>query len=272
MAKINEPSAKLPKGHAERHQFPKLIATNPNYFGNFPGTQFQPVFPLANDTTYEQLTCVGYNPDRKILEAVVQIKQPTGYLGDECTSGSYEYVRFFVDTGSGLANVGLAAINVHDIPNGTDCADAGEKPLTYSVSVDYDPSNAEDCDDPALAKVRAILSWQTIPPATNPNYSPTWGDHHDCNIQLAPGPETIQDIIEDFIEEGVKIPGLLEKYKAIAQVPIPSPDPGPLSLAQVAKLYSAKEAGKHHVPAHRFHRASSQQRGGGCQHQSVRRA
>ena len=252
MAKINEPSAKLPKGHAERHQFPKLIATNPNYFGNFPGTQFQPVFPLANDTTYEQLTCVGYNPDRKILEAVVQIKQPTGYLGDECTSGSYEYVRFFVDTGSGLANVGLAAINVHDIPNGTDCADAGEKPLTYSVSVDYDPSNAEDCDDPALAKVRAILSWQTIPPATNPNYSPTWGNHHDCNIQLAPGPETIQDIIEDFIEEGVKIPGLLEKYKAIAQVPIPSPDPGPLSLAQLATLYSAKEAGKHHVPAHRF--------------------
>jgi hypothetical protein len=243
-------AAELPKGHAERLQFPKLIAKNPNYFGNFTSSQFKPVFPLINDTTFEELTCVAYNPDRKTLEAVIQIKQPSGYLGDECTAGSYEYVRFFVDTGSGFQDAGLAAINVHDIPNAQDCAKQAEKPLSYAASVPYAPPNAEDCDEPVLPKVRAILSWQTIP--TGPNFPPTWGNHLDRNIQLAPGPTTFQDIFEDFFESGVKLPQLPEKFKAIATVPIPSPDPEPLSLAELAVLYAPAVGAPPAVPAHRF--------------------
>lgn len=251
MAKVKTPSAELPKGHAERLQFPKLIAKNPNYFGNFPGTKFPPVFPLSNDIAFEELTCVGYNPDQGVLEAVVQIKLAAGYLGDECSPGSFEYIRFFVDSGSGFVDAGLTAINVHDIPNATDCAEAAEKPLSYSASISYTPPNAEDCDDPVLPTVRAILSWQTIPPANDPNFNPIWGNHLDCHIQLAPGPTTIQDIIEDFFEGGVKLPLIAEKYKAISKVPIPTPDPGPLSLAELAKLYSTGAAAKI-VPTHRF--------------------
>jgi hypothetical protein len=239
----------LPKGHSERLQFPKLIAKNPNYFGNFPGTNFNPVFPLANDTTFEQLTCVGYNPDTKALEAVIQVKQPSGYSGDECTAGSYEYIRFFVDTGGGFQDAGLTAVNVHDIPDMQDCAKQSEKPLSYAASVPYTPPNAEDCDDPVLPKVRAILSWQSIP--TGPNFNPIWGNHLDCNIQLAPGPTTIQDIIEDLLESGIKFPVLPEKYQVIATVPIPGPDPGPLSLADLAVLYTAR-SGAAAVPVHRF--------------------
>lgn len=243
-------TAVLPKGHAERLQFPKLIATNPNYFGTFKESQFQPVFPLFNDTTFEEVTCAGYNPDLKVLEAVVQIKQPTGYLGDECSPGSFEYVRFFVDTGSGFQDVGLAAINVHDVPNDTDCAKQAEKPLSYAVSVPYAPPNAEDCDDPVLPTLRVVLSWQSIP--TGPNFPIIWGNRLDCRIQLAPGPTTIQDIIEDIIEAGIKLPPL-DNLKVIATVPIPTPDPGPLSLAQLATLYSAKATGAAAaVPAHRF--------------------
>src|SRR6266404_6057955 len=110
MAKQNHPTAALPKGHAERLQFPKLIAKNPNYFGTFPEFKLPAVFPLSNDTNYEELTCVGYNPDQGVLEAVIQVKQATGYSGNECTPGSYEYIRFFVDTGSGFVDVGLTAV------------------------------------------------------------------------------------------------------------------------------------------------------------------
>lgn len=251
MAKPNNPAAVLPKGHAERLQFPILIAKNPNHFGTFPEVKLPAIFPLSNDTTFEELTCAGYNPDQGILEAVIQVKQATGYLGTECTPGSFEYIRFFVDTGAGFVDAGLAAVNVHDLPDANDCAAQVEKPLSYSASVSYAPPNSEDCDEPVLPAVRAILSWQTVPPANDPNFNPVWGNHVDCHIQLAPGPFTISDFIEDLIEGGLKLPPLAEKYKAVAKLPIPGPDPAPLTLQELAKLYSEGPAAKT-VPIHRF--------------------
>jgi hypothetical protein len=250
MAKPNNPKA-LPKGHTERLQFPKLIAKNPNYFGNFPEAKIPPVLQLSNDTAFEELTCVGYNPDLGLLEAVIQVKQATGYLGNECTAGSFEYIRFFVDTGGGFVDAGLTAVNVHDLPDANDCANQAQKPLSYSASISYTPPNAEDCDDPVLPVVRAILSWQTTPPANNANFNPVWGNHLDCHIQLAPGPFTFQDFIEDLFEEGIKLPLIPPKYQEIAKLPIPVPDPGPLSLHELAKLYGEGKAAKI-VPAHRF--------------------
>jgi hypothetical protein len=251
MAKSSNSNAVLPKGHAERLQFPKLIAKNPNYFGTFPEVKLPPVLQLSNDTVFEELTCVGYNPAQGILEAVIQVKQATGYSGGDCTPGSFEYIRFFVDTGSGFVDAGLAAINVHDLPDANDCAEQPEKPLSYSVSVAYNPPNAEDCDEAVLPAVRAILSWQSIPPASNPSFNPVWGNHFDCHIQLAPGPFTIQDLIEDLFEEGIKLPPLAKQYEAAAQLPIPVPDPEPLALPELAMLYSEGPAAKI-VPAHRF--------------------
>lgn len=237
----------LPKGHTERLQFKQLIAKNPNYFGNFPEIKLQPVFPVSNDTTFEELTCVGYNPDLGILEAVIHIKQPSGYLGDNCSPGSYEYIRFYVDNGSGFQDVGLVAINVHDLPNGADCAKQANKPLSYAASVPYSPPNAEDCDDPVLPLVRAILSWQSIP--TSPTFPVTWGNSLDRHIQLKPGPTTIFDVIEDLFEDGVLPIAAKEKLAMVPSIPIPPPDPAPLTLAQLAALYGGKE---NLVPAHRF--------------------
>jgi hypothetical protein len=249
MAKLNTPSA--PKGHAERLQFPKLIAKNPNYFGNFPESKLPPIFPLSNDTAFEELTCVGYNPDLRVLEAVVQVKQATGYSGNDCTPGSFEYIRFFVDTGSGFVNAGVAAINVHDIPEASDCAQQPEKPLSYSASIAYAPPNSEDCDEAVLPTVRAILAWQTVPPDNDPNFNPVWGNHLDGNIQLAPGPFTIADLIEDIFEQGFKLPPLAAKYQAIANLPLPGPDPEALTLPELAELYGEGPAAKI-VPTHRF--------------------
>ena len=43
---------------------------------------------IGGSILWEQLTCVGYNPDTSKLEAVVAIKLPTGYSGGLCTNGS----------------------------------------------------------------------------------------------------------------------------------------------------------------------------------------
>jgi hypothetical protein len=235
---------------SHRANYPKLIAKNPNYFGNFPESKLPPVAVISNDTAFEEVSCVGYNPTLGVLEAVIHVKQATGYSGNACTAGSFEYVRFFVDLGSGFADVGFAAVNVHDIPNANDCADQAEKPLSYCVSVPYSPPNAEDCDDPVLPAVRAILAWQTIPPASNPNFNPVWGNHIDGNIQLAPGPFTIADLIEDLFETG-KLPATAAKLQAVESVTIPLPDPEPLGLEALSKLYADGPAAKI-VPAHRF--------------------
>ncbi len=144
MAKPRQPAERAVRApHAkERASFDKLLLENPNYFGNFPESGLEAVLPLSGNTAYEELTCVGYNPDRDELEATVQIKLPTGYGGNLCSAGSTEYVRFFVDYGSGFQDAGLASFNAHDIPNSIDCAEKPTKPLTYVVTFPHDPKRA----------------------------------------------------------------------------------------------------------------------------------
>jgi hypothetical protein len=81
----------------ERARFRALLLTNPNYFGNVKESVFKPVTVIQSNSTFEGLECVGYNPQFDRLEAVVQIKQNSGYGGGICTAGSPEYVRFYVD-------------------------------------------------------------------------------------------------------------------------------------------------------------------------------
>jgi len=257
MAKQTSSAARL-KNLNERIGFHKLIAKNPNYFGNVPGTEFKPVLDLQNDTFYEELTCVAFNPDLNQLEAVIQVKQQGGYAGDDCSSGSYEYIRFYVDYGAGFQDSGLVAINVHDIPDASDCAKNPEKPLSYSASLQITPQT-DDCDEPVLPNVRAILSWQTIPPPGNPNWTPIWGNHKDSHVQIKPGPSDFGDLIEDLFEDlAIKVPVLPIKYQAVAKIPIPLPDPPPIDLAGLAKLYGgpvakgAASKGVANVPAHRY--------------------
>ena len=71
---------------------------NPNYFGNLTNLGVDdfpaPTLLKVDDTNYEELTCLGYNPDTEILTAVVRVKLGEGYYGGPCTDGSREYVRF----------------------------------------------------------------------------------------------------------------------------------------------------------------------------------
>src|SRR6266850_6094421 len=83
----------------ERLNFKTLILSNPNHFGTFPKLGPSAVLLKASDTFYEEMTCLGLNPQQNKLEAVVQIKQHNGYITDACGPGSREYVRFFVQHG-----------------------------------------------------------------------------------------------------------------------------------------------------------------------------
>jgi hypothetical protein len=255
MTDITTTASTLPVS-LKRSGYSKLIASNPNYFGNLGESSFKPVKVIQADTTYEQVTCLGFNPSTSILEAVVQIKQPSGYDGDSCTSGSYEYIRFYVDYGSGFEDLGYVAINVHDVPNAADCAKAAEKPLSFAASVSFQPKT-NWCGVPVLPKVRAILSWQTVPPANTPNYNPVWGNHLDAHIQIKPRPLIYKEIGLNIAGEVAKfIPP--EEVVTLENQPVPLPDPGPLDLAQLAQLYAApvvkgaKAEAATAVPAHRF--------------------
>jgi hypothetical protein len=91
----------------ERTQTLALVAKNPNYFGNLLDSPVAAVTKIIANTFYEDLTCVGYNSRLQALEATIDIRRATGYLGGLCTAGSIEYVRFYIDYGSGWEDLGL---------------------------------------------------------------------------------------------------------------------------------------------------------------------
>ena len=185
-----------------RSNFARLLMRNPNYFGNQPSVNFEPATEKVGDTAYEEITCLGYDPGVSQLEAVVSVKRDAGYLGDVCTDGSIEYVRFFLDrdrTGD-WEDVGVASTRVYNMP--------GPKPVDYTVSVELD-QELDPCNSAVLPRVRAILSWGVEPPADDElgddeppahSYRPVWGNRFEANIQLEPRPPTIDDIVrEDLI-------------------------------------------------------------------------
>jgi hypothetical protein len=142
-------------------------------------------FP-KNITFWEQLMCAGYNPRFRRLEAVVNVNQTTGYNGNLCSRGSTEYVRFFVDfhDGSGFQNMGYTSFKVADISN---APPGPQHPISYLAYLFIDDSKYKkflDCDHAVIPKMRAVLSWNSIP-SLDPNDVPHYGNRVDADIQLA---------------------------------------------------------------------------------------
>lgn len=125
------------KVERERSQFLNMLGKNLNYFGNIPESKLKPIFKLISNKSYEQLTCIGYNPDTVNMEATFAIKKLAGYSGNLCTAGSFEYVRFYLDfhDGKGFIDQGSVAINVHDIPAETDCSGNSIFPIIYVATL-----------------------------------------------------------------------------------------------------------------------------------------
>jgi hypothetical protein len=240
---------------SHRSALPALLAENPNYFGNLPGSDLKPVMPLLADTSWEELIDVGYNAERQELEATFSIKLNFGYGGGLCTPGSWEYVRFWVNTGSGWQDAGLAGVNVHDLPAGTDCTGAEQLPVSYVARMSYQPAS-NFCFFPLLPQVRAILSWSVPPPATGLapyDWTPVFGNVIDDHVQIPPRPFFLADVLATLKIEPDALPSTMA---AGLEVPIQVPPPPPLGVADLAREYSEAKARQKSaalaVPAHRF--------------------
>ena len=177
-----------PRLTKERTQFKELLLAN--HFGTIPGSKLKAQAKATGNTTYEQLVCVGYQPELKRLDAVVHIKQVGGYSGNICTDGSNEYVKFFVssDAGTTWSELGTVSFTVWDVP--------GPKPLEYDATL-YVNLDEECCREENLVQIRAILSWE-VPPG-GPDDPVVWGNSLDQTIQVEPlgtlGSGTLESLI-----------------------------------------------------------------------------
>src|SRR4051794_28378406 len=81
--KIPAPSKKI-ELQPERINFKKLVLFNPNYFGTFSKFGGKIIKQFSGDTSFEQLECLGLNPGSNLLEAVINIKQHSGYGTNAC--------------------------------------------------------------------------------------------------------------------------------------------------------------------------------------------
>ena len=222
---------------AERTNFKQMVLGNPNYFGTFKKFGTKAVKPFSGDTSYEQLTCLGLQPDSQLLEGVINIKQNSGYGTDGCGAGTTEYVRFFVKNGPKWTDLGYTSVQVYDL--------AGPLPLSYSVSVDFTEAK-KLCSTENIVHVRAILSWEWIPTAGDENFVPVWGNVIDAHVQVAPRFLFEVSIAELMAEKAISIdPGVLKDVNT-AQA-LPATPPNPLNYSELKALYA-----KEQVPSHRF--------------------
>lgn len=256
MAKAIAPAAAALIVQQERTHFKFMLAKNPNYFGNIPGSKLKPIFKLISETSYEQLTCVGYNPDTRNMEATFVIKRSAGYSGDLCTSGSFEHVRFYLDfhDGLGFIDQGTMAVNVHDIPASLDCNGKSIFPISYVATLPKKTSKFSTCGTPLLPTLRAILSWNNDPPANAPNWQPVWGSVMDCEVQMKPSwifnPDIFPVDLSKYLTLAAVSPNLTAKQiSAISGVDLVALNPQPLP-PKFGDL--VKTSIKLKVPASRF--------------------
>jgi len=219
----------------ERLKFRSLLLTNPNYFGNLKLSSFKPVKVIVGDTTYEELKCVGFNPDLNRLKAVVWVKLDSGYSGGICTSGSKEYVRFYIsfDNGATWNDQGMVSFTAYDLP--------GSKPLEYAVTL-QPKKYSTWCSRERLPKVRAILSWNDAPPANQPDWPPVWGNVVDAHIQIRPQKEF--SLIELVEHAKIKLPKNIESMIDLQQQ-VKAPSSRTLNVVQLHELYRDKGVHEH---------------------------
>ncbi len=191
------------------------------------------------NSQFESLGCVGYHPQQERLDAVVYVHEPFGYGGNICSNGSLEYVRFYLsyDDGATWSDLGVSAFNAYDIPDA-----AGSARLEYAVSLEIDPKRSF-CFFEKVAKVRAILSWNSAPPANSPNHVPHWGDIHDTFIQIDPFKLfLVKDLVAAL---DVSIPDKLAPAIDLLQ-PVQGAEPKELTALELKRIY------KKDVEPHRF--------------------
>ena len=238
---IQSKALKMEAYTKERGMFKAYLLQNPNYFGNIVDSKLKPLFPIAGNTYYEELGCLGYHPQQKRLEGVVYVYQPSGYGTDICGPGTPEYVRFYLsfDNGATWQDQGMTSFQAYNISRGhRGWQAAGISPFPCRSI----PKRKFCWTDP-LIQVRAILSWNNPPPANQPNWNPVWGNVREATILVEP----LRIIFPpDLFEVAkVKYPPWFEEFLP-PDLPIQT-KPKVLSATELAVQYKGQD-----VPVHRF--------------------
>jgi hypothetical protein len=154
----------------------QLVLNNPNYFSNLAENAFRIVLNLSADTAFESLGCVRYIPLLDQIYASILLKRDLGYSFQIGQPASREYVRFYIsfDRGATWQDKGICAANVVDQP--------GERPRLCLVTKKVDL--LKECRSADTLMLRAILSWNSIPPADAPEWMPLWGNVAETQIRI----------------------------------------------------------------------------------------
>lgn len=126
---------------------------------------------------YEEMPCVGYDPQRRLFAAPVKIKQTFGFGGTPFP-GSREHVLHCVADQAGVLQP-VARGSVH-LSN----AIAGQFPTWQFAVIALANQNLYTVLplDQTTQRARSILSW-AFPP-TSCNYTPIWGNAVNYRIRL----------------------------------------------------------------------------------------
>jgi hypothetical protein len=143
--------------------------------------------PTHGSTRFEKLEAIGLDPKLDTLVGEIRVRLPYGYNGPLCTAGSREYVTFWADfNNDGIFEtcLGTTSVSVHDITS------MPKEGLEYAVFLPVDLSKyRKPCQQgPVVVHIRAILSWNVVPPCFNPDYIPVWGNRLETLVHIYPGP------------------------------------------------------------------------------------
>ncbi|WP_456380127.1 hypothetical protein [Thiolapillus sp.] len=157
--------------------FRLLLQSNPNYFGNSLSSSLPARKVVGCNIWYEEILCLGYNPQERLLAAVICLHQPGGYATGTRVSSEREYVRFYLsyDDGKNWEDQGCASVDVYNVTTVTN--------RQHAVSVEL--AKDEDQFPSPHARLRAILSWGDMPPEGVPEWKPVFGNVAETTVCLS---------------------------------------------------------------------------------------
>ena len=124
---------------------------------------------------FEEMSCVGYDPQRRQFAAPIKIKQQFGFGGSPLP-GSREYVLHCVADPAGvLRPVGIDSVHLSNSSTAPTWQFAVIAAANQNLQLVQPMSGA-------TRRARSILSW-ALPP-TNCNYQPIWGNAVNYRIRL----------------------------------------------------------------------------------------
>ena len=136
------------------------------------------------NVSFEELECLGLDRNHEWLGATFRVKKPQGYSGDLCGPGSLEHVAFWADWDDTCewTYLGTVSTRVHDI------AAIPADGLAYTAVLPVNlNAYRKPCNQPKVARIRAVLSWSSLPSTTDPDDLNTWGNRLDAHVEIKPG-------------------------------------------------------------------------------------